>query len=189
LILLTAFLLRRRRAGKTRASSPARTVPASPVAQITGLSEAEAAARQIPFDPEAQKEAEWRRFRRKIARRHLLTFFNLDMIGAAIVMYLLGSAWSAILSLLVLVLSFGLNVFQEVHTKRTWIKSSRNSSPKPPLFEPGECAAFRWKRWWWAIWWWLGWATGLWPTERLSAVIKSRSMRLSGPTTAARFAS
>ena len=56
------------------------------------LTEAEAAARQIPIDEEVLAKAEERRFRRALVRQHLLTFFNLDMIGAAIAMYLLARA-------------------------------------------------------------------------------------------------
>jgi magnesium-transporting ATPase (P-type) len=130
-----------------------RVAPPQPITHLTlaGLTEAEAVARQIPIDEEALTQAEKRRFWTALVRQHLFTFFNLDMIGAAMAMYLLGSAWSAILSLLVLLFSFGLNVFQELYTKRhldkmvaalqpqaTVIRESRVRSIPLKMIVPGD---------------------------------------------------
>ena len=104
------LLFRRRKTASFDASSL--------ITQISGLTEAEASARRTPVDREAEKKGEARQFWRALLRKNLLTFYNLDMIGVAIAMYLLGSAWSAFLSLLLLVSTFGLNVFQEIYTKR-----------------------------------------------------------------------
>jgi magnesium-transporting ATPase (P-type) len=132
---------------------PERVAPPQPITHLTltGLTEAEAVARQIPINEEPLTKAEERRFWRALVRQHLLTFFNLDMIGAAIAMYLLGSAWSAFLSLLVLLFSFGLNVFQELYTKRqldgmiaklqpqvTVIRESRVRSVSLKMIVPGD---------------------------------------------------
>jgi len=146
------LLLARRRRVKPRPSPPiSRPFLVDFVTQITGLTEAEAAARQIPIDEEALVKAEERRFWRALVRHHLFTFFNLDIIGSAIAMYLLGSAWGAFLGLLILVLSFGLNVFQELYTKRkldgmiadlqlqvTVIRESRVRSVPLKMIAPGD---------------------------------------------------
>ena len=114
------------------------TTSASLVSGISGLSEAEVAARQLPLDREALRKADWRRFRRAVVRKHLFTFFNLDIVGVGIAMYLLGSPWSAVLSLAVLVISFGLSVFQETYTKRKLDQLVARLQPQATVIRAGE---------------------------------------------------
>jgi magnesium-transporting ATPase (P-type) len=117
---LAAWFLLRQRILREPAGRPDRSRSIAPevLAELSGLTEDEAAQRRIPVNHEALKKEETRRFWRQMLRNHLLTFFNLDMIGVAILMYLLGSPWSTILTLLLLVASVGLNLFQELYTKR-----------------------------------------------------------------------
>ncbi|NCF66475.1 MAG: hypothetical protein GWP61_10885 [Chloroflexi bacterium] len=82
------------------------------ITEATGLSEAEAEARRQP-DQDNVITHHPRRTRRQIIRASTLTIFNLNLIALALVQFLMGTVWGALITLGVLLLNVGLNVFQE----------------------------------------------------------------------------
>jgi magnesium-transporting ATPase (P-type) len=80
--------------------------------KISGLSEVQAEERKI----EGQDNTLYfrpRRTRRDIYRENVLSIFNLSLVGLAAVQLLFGRPLDALISLGVLILNIGLNVFQE----------------------------------------------------------------------------
>lgn len=94
------------------------TPPPQPIhADIQGLSQAEAASRQV----EGQYNVIQLRPRRtlnQIIRYNTFSIFNLSLVGIAFVQLLLGKPLDALISLGVIVLNIGLNTAQELIAKR-----------------------------------------------------------------------
>ncbi len=79
---------------------------------VTGLSEAEAAARLGPGqDNLIQRRA--RRTRRQLIREGTLTIFNLNLVGLGFVQVLLGRPLDALITAGILLFNIGVTVFQE----------------------------------------------------------------------------
>lgn len=78
----------------------------------TGLTEAEAAAR---LEPEQNNliQAHAQRTRRQMIRAGILTIFNLNLVGLAFVQILLGRPVDALITMGIIFLNVGINVFQE----------------------------------------------------------------------------
>jgi magnesium-transporting ATPase (P-type) len=83
-----------------------------PAHHIRGLSEAEASARKEE-DQDNTLSFKPHRTRREIWRENVLSIFNLSLVGLAAVQLLFGRPLDALLSLGVLCLNIGVNVFQE----------------------------------------------------------------------------
>ena len=112
--LLTGILIRYRRKQLTFTGRPAgKKFPH----KIQGLSEEEAEARQ---DPELDNSLSFKpvRTRQEIWRENILSIFNLSLVGLALVQLLFGRPLDALLSLGVLALNIGINVFQEYFARR-----------------------------------------------------------------------
>ena len=108
--LLAGILIRYWR--RQQQSGTSRPVRKKLLRKISGLSEAEAEARiqegldnTIHFKPTRSKQEIW--------RENVLSIFNLSLVGLALVQLLFGRPLDALLSLGVLGLNIGVNVFQE----------------------------------------------------------------------------
>ncbi|MGB5844089.1 MAG: HAD family hydrolase, partial [Anaerolineales bacterium] len=108
--LLAGILIRYLR--RQQQSGTSRPVRKKLLRKISGLSEAEAEARiqegldnTIHFKPTRSKQEIW--------RENVLSIFNLSLVGLALVQLLFGRPLDALLSLGVLGLNIGVNVFQE----------------------------------------------------------------------------
>lgn len=112
--LLTGILIRYRRKQLTDTGRPAGK---SFLQKIEGLSEQEAESRQ---DPELDNSLSFKpvRTRKEIWRENILSIFNLSLVGLALVQLLFGRPLDALLSLGVLALNIGINVFQEYFARR-----------------------------------------------------------------------
>jgi len=108
--LLTGILIRYRR--KLQRSGTSRPVRKKLLQKIQGLSEDEAEARRQP-DLDNSLSFKPVRSRREIWRENILSIFNLSLVGLALVQLLFGRPLDALLSLGVLGLNIGVNVFQE----------------------------------------------------------------------------
>ena len=111
--VVVVLLYFRRRIRLTKALSP-RIAPAQPPTSltVTGLSEAEAAARLEPGqDNLIQSRA--RRTRRQMIREGTLTIFNLNLVGLGFVQVLLGRPLDALITAGILLFNVGVTVFQE----------------------------------------------------------------------------
>ncbi|MGB7096051.1 MAG: HAD family hydrolase, partial [Anaerolineales bacterium] len=108
--LLAGILIRYLR--RQQQSGTSRPVRKKLLRKISGLSEAEAEARiqegldnTIHFKPTRSKQEIW--------RENVLSIFNLSLVGLALVQLIFGRPLDALLSLGVLGLNIGVNVFQE----------------------------------------------------------------------------
>jgi len=112
--LLTGILIRYRNKQLTDSGQPAGK---KFLHKIQGLSEEEAEARQ---DPELDNSLSFKpvRTRQEIWRENILSIFNLSLVGLALVQLLFGRPLDALLSLGVLALNIGINVFQEYFARR-----------------------------------------------------------------------
>jgi magnesium-transporting ATPase (P-type) len=108
--LLTGILIRRRRKRPISGTSP--PVKKKLLEKIKGLSEDEVQARQQP-DLDNSLSFKPVRSRREIWRENILSIFNLSLVGLALVQLLFARPLDALLSLGVLGLNVGINVFQE----------------------------------------------------------------------------
>jgi magnesium-transporting ATPase (P-type) len=108
--LLTGILIRHRR--KQQMSGASRPVKKKLLEKIKGLSEDEAEAR---LQPDLDNSLSFKpvRSRREIWRENILSIFNLSLVGLALVQLLFDRPLDALLSLGVLGLNIGINVFQE----------------------------------------------------------------------------
>jgi magnesium-transporting ATPase (P-type) len=108
--LLAGFLVWKRRHQQIAGTSP----PIKPylLDKIHGLSQEEAEARLLPGQ---QNSLSFKpvRSRREIWRENILSIFNLSLVGLALVQLLFGRPLDALLSLGVMALNIGVNVFQE----------------------------------------------------------------------------
>jgi cation-transporting ATPase E len=119
-ILLVGILINRwgKRQSKRLPSKSVPSIGSSDVTNIEGLTEDEAAERKPKFDLEGLRKGEQRRFLRQAIRQNLLTTFNVDLFGIAIIMFILGSTPGAFGTLVILIINLCLNVFQEMYTKK-----------------------------------------------------------------------
>lgn len=107
---MVGILFRRWRSSRIAGTSP--TVEKNLLRKISGLSEAEAEARKLE-DLDNTIHFKPTRSRREIWRENVLSIFNLSLVGLALVQLLFGRPLDALLSLGVLCLNIGVNVFQE----------------------------------------------------------------------------
>lgn len=105
---------------------------------VQGLTEAEALARRPTVDLDALIEDEQKQFLRRAIRENLFTIFNLDLIGIAILMGVLGSPLSTLTTLFVLLLNVVLNVSQEVVTKRRLDALMQSIRPQATVIRDGR---------------------------------------------------
>jgi len=113
---------------------------------LRGLSETEASAKSAQIDMAAIRKKERRRFIWKAFRKNLLTLFNFDLIGMAVMLYILGSTLGALGSLLILVISVSLNTFQEAYAKKKLEEILEDIQPQATVIRDGRiCSVDRWK--------------------------------------------
>ncbi len=117
--LITLGLLRYRKCRKESRTKEKPRLHESLAAhpRLQGLSEAEAAARQVDGQKKAP-EFDAAGSRRRNLRKNLLTIFNLDLLGLAGALWLLGQTLDALLTLGVLFLNVGVHVFQEQRSEK-----------------------------------------------------------------------
>jgi magnesium-transporting ATPase (P-type) len=129
-LALVALLIRRwrwQRAEVLRREAPPITPPA-PIL-VAGLSEAEAEARRLEGQDNAI-ELRPPRSLRVMLRDNLLNIFNLSLIGLATAQLLLGRPLDALISLGVMLLNIGMNIFQELFARFRLRKVEREARPK-----------------------------------------------------------
>ena len=113
---------------------------------MQGLSEAEAVTKMAEIDLDAIKKKEMRRFVLQALRKNFFTLFNFDLIGMAIMLYLLGSTLGALGSLLVLVIAVSLNTFQEAYAKKELEKILEDIQPQATVIRDGRIRSIdRWQ--------------------------------------------
>ena len=137
--LITMGLLRyRKRRKESRTQEKPRlheSLAARP--RLQGLSEAEAAARQVDGQKKAP-EFDAAGSRRRNLRKNLLTIFNLDVLGLAGALWLLGQPLDALLTLGVLFLNIGVNVFQEQRSEKRLDQLVREIQPSATVIREGK---------------------------------------------------
>jgi cation-transporting ATPase E len=101
------------------------------------LSEAEAAARR-PEGQESDSELEASRSRGEIWRENVLTILNLDLLGMAIVLWLLGDPLGALGGLGVMCLNIGLNVGQELLVEKKLAQLALTTRPTATVIREGK---------------------------------------------------
>ena len=120
---LVAILVRRYRGIRAHRSAVKRTPEETiQLRKISGLSKAEAESRKqegldntVNFKPSRTKREIW--------RENVLSIFNLSLVGLALVQLLFGQPLDALLSLGVLCLNIGVNIFQEYFARMRVISS------------------------------------------------------------------
>lgn len=108
--LLTGILFKYRRKQLPSASSP--PIKKKLLEKIKGLSADEIETRQQP-DTDNSLSFKPVRSRQEIWRENILSIFNLSLVGLALVQFLFARPLDALLSLGILALNIGVNVFQE----------------------------------------------------------------------------
>lgn len=108
--LLAGFLLWKRRKQLSTGTGP--PIQEKLLEKIPGLSQEEAEARLVP-DQDNSLSFKPVRSRREIWRDNILSIFNLSLVGLALVQLLFGRPLDALISLGVMALNIGVNVFQE----------------------------------------------------------------------------
>ena len=127
-----------------QAISPEAGSPANP--SLRGLSEAEASAKSARIDMAAIQKKARRRFIRKALRKNIFTLFNFDLIGMAVMLYVLGSTLGALGSLLILVIAVSLNTFQEAYAKKKLEKILEDIQPQATVIRDGRIRSIdRWQ--------------------------------------------
>ena len=113
---------------------------------LQGLSEIEAAEKMEEIDLDAIQKEQRRRFNWKALRKNIFTLFNFDLIGMAVMLYLLGSTLGALGSLLVMVIAVGLNTFQEAYAKKELEKILEDIQPQATVIREGRIRSIdRWQ--------------------------------------------
>lgn len=114
-VVFIGVLLRRRRWPPKRRSGERQLAPleAPALARFQGLSETEARERRT-LDPAQKQLEEAHQVRRDIWLKNTVSIFNISMLGLATIQWLLDDRWGALLTLSILALSIGLNVFQQL---------------------------------------------------------------------------
>jgi cation-transporting ATPase E len=150
--LLVLFYFRRR----VRPTEPPKTVALPrPITHltVTGLSEAEAAARLEPGQDNLIQRRP-RRTRRQMIREGALTIFNLNLVGLGFVQVLLGRPLDALITVGILLFNIGVAVFQEefaryriqglqqtVRSQTTVIRDGRPRSIDPDQIVVGDAVS------------------------------------------------
>lgn len=111
------------------------------LSRVMGLSSQEVAARQVNVDLEAEIRKEDRRFLRAAIRQSLISTYNVDLFGIALILYLLGNPLAAIGTLLIVVLNLILNVFQQMYTRRKLNQILKDLRPQAVVLRDGELAS------------------------------------------------
>ncbi len=132
--LISYWLARRR----PRRPAPAPEEDRRFVPPVKGLTEAEAAARQLGIDLDRQARAEHLRFLGKAIWKNLFTTFNIDLFSIGILMLILGSPLSTLGTMFILCMNLVLNVFQEVYTKIRLDRLVRSLRPQATVIREGR---------------------------------------------------
>ena len=128
----------RRRKQKQGPPQPTETAESSTTPYgVRGLTAAEVAARQPDFDLEAEQRREDRQFLRKALRQSLVSIYNIDLFGIALILYLLGNLLAALGTLLIVALNVFLNVFQQMYTKRKLNQILNELRPQAAVIRDG----------------------------------------------------
>ena len=106
--------------------------------RLTGLTNEEAAARQGDFDLEAEIRKDDRQFLRAAIRQSLISTYNVDLFGIALILYLLGNPPAAIGTLLIVALNLILNVFQQMYTRSKLNQILKDLRPQAVVLRDGE---------------------------------------------------
>ena len=134
LILLLRFLRRRQRKALRPAPAP---VLAPDLDQIPGLSEEEAAAR-MTWDPELERQEQHKLDRRAVLRRNSLSIFNVTLLGLAIANLALDDPLGALITIGVLILNIGVNVFQQLLAARRVEELVNLTKPRATVVRAGN---------------------------------------------------
>ena len=94
-----------------------RPSPPPPPIRVQGLTEAEAEARRLEGQDNVI-EVKPRRTKQEIWRENAYNIFNLNLVGLAIAQLLLGRPLDALLSVGTMALNIGINLFQEMFSRR-----------------------------------------------------------------------
>jgi magnesium-transporting ATPase (P-type) len=138
---LVAILVRRRQDAKIRKPLHEQYLGADrPVHHIRGLSEAEATAR-LQEDRDNSLSFKPRRTRREIWRQNILSIFNLSLVGLAAVQLLFGRPLDALISVGVLGLNIGVNVFQEYFARMRIKDILEATKPKVTVIREGTAGS------------------------------------------------
>lgn len=105
---------------------------------IVGLSEKEAVARTPPFDLDEELEEENSRFLRKVIKKNLLTIYNINLFGIALIMLLLDEPISTFVTLLLLTFNVVLRVYQIMFTKRSLNTIIQSIRPQATAIRDGR---------------------------------------------------
>lgn len=138
--LALAFLIRRlRRTSQEKRAGPSK-VPniAENTSRIMGLSSEEVAARQLDFDLEAEFHKEDQQFLRSAVRQSLISTYNIDLFGIALVLYLLGNSLAAVGTLVLVIINMLLNVIQQMYTKRKLNQILKDLRPQAAVIRDGR---------------------------------------------------
>lgn len=136
--LLVSFAIYRWRMKRLAHEEPADIDVRVIESQLNGLTEVEAAVRLGEIDLAKIEQLEQRRFLFKALRKNIFTIFNFDLVGISILLYVLGSPVSALLSVIVFIIAFMLNVFQEVYTKKKLDRIVRTIRPQVSVIREGH---------------------------------------------------
>lgn len=105
--------------------------------RLKGLTKEEAAARQGDFDLEAEIREDDRKFLRSAIRQSLISTYNIDLFGIALILYLLDNPLGAIGTLLLVALNLILNVFQQMYTRRKLNQILKDLRPQAVVLRDG----------------------------------------------------
>jgi magnesium-transporting ATPase (P-type) len=137
-LTLVALLIRRwrrQRAERLRPEVPPVTPP--PPVLVQGLSEAEAEARRLEGQDNAIELTPPRSLG-VIARDNILNIFNLSLTGLAASQFLLDRPLDALISLGVMLLNIGVNIFQELLSRRRLKKVERAARPQATVIRDNQ---------------------------------------------------
>jgi magnesium-transporting ATPase (P-type) len=135
--LIVAFLVRWWRRLRLKRALDRRLPPPIVPEHIQGLTEVEAETRRQEGQDNAVSLIP-RRTRREIIRENTFSIFNLSLLGIAFVQLLLDLPLDALLSLGVMVLNIGMNVFQELFAKRRVQDIELSNQPKATVVRDGK---------------------------------------------------
>jgi magnesium-transporting ATPase (P-type) len=124
--ILAGFWRRRRTRRKAELAPP-----------IRGLSEAEAASRRLQGQDNVV-QLKPPRSRSQILRENALTIFNMNLVGLAVVQFILGQPLDALLSLGVMCLNIAVTTGQELLARRRLREAERASRPQATVIREGD---------------------------------------------------
>jgi len=132
---LIGVLFRRRKREQPRPPEVYQPFPA--LEQFQGLTKAEAQARRT-IDPDQIQQEEARQVGHNIWRRNITSIFNVSMLGLAVVQWLLSDFWGGLLTLGVLAMSLGLNIFQESFAAKRVGELKEIARPQATVIREGQ---------------------------------------------------